>query len=276
VNATPRVLHPRLFLGTSAWSNRDWEGIVYPPGTPSRDYLSHYASRFRAVETDSTWYHTPSRNTTRRWAALLPEGFRMAAKVPRVITHEKLLVDCERELEEFLAAMEPLRDRIGPLLFQFPYFGRASGIDSSVFMKRFAGLSASLTKPFRFAVEVRNKGWIDAALLDLLARREVALTLIDHPWMPPIERTMESIDPVITDFVYIRWLGDRHGIEKVTRTWDRLVVDRQRETRAWAGAIRNLLERDVTVYGFFNNHYAGHAPGSIALFESIWDAISEE
>ncbi len=268
------MLHPRLWLGTSAWSNRDWVGSVYPPGTAPRDYLTHSAARYRAVETDSTWYRTPSIATTRRWAGLLPEGFRMAAKCPRVITHEKTLTDCGADLAEFLAAIEPLGDRIGPLLLQFPYFNRASGMTAALFRDRLAAFLPTLPADRRFAVEVRNRTWLEPALIDLLGSHRVALTIVDHPWMPSAASWRDGIDPVTTDFVYIRWIGDRHGIERVTRTWDRCVVDRTHETADWVEAVRDWIARDVTVYGFFNNHYAGHAPGSIALFERLWGDVT--
>jgi uncharacterized protein YecE (DUF72 family) len=75
---------------------------------------------------------------------------------------------------------------------------------------------------------------------------------------------------VTADFAYIRWLGDRQAMETITQRWDRLVVDRTQDTRAWAAVVRQFLARDLTVYGFYNNHYAGHSPGSIALFNDIW------
>lgn len=31
------------------------------------------------------------------------------------------------------------------------------------------------------------------------------------------------------DFTYVRLLGDRKGIEEITKTWDKIVVDRNRD-----------------------------------------------
>jgi hypothetical protein len=59
-------------------------------------------------------------------------------------------------------------------------------------------------------------------------------------------------------------------MEAITQKWDRLVVDRTQDTRTWVTVVRQFLARDLTVYGFYNNHYAGHSPGSIALFSEIW------
>jgi uncharacterized protein YecE (DUF72 family) len=98
----------------------------------------------------------------------------------------------------------------------------------------------------------------------------VALALTDHPWMPPIQELLRQHDVVTADFAYIRWLGDRKGIEAITQKWDHLVIDRTQETTTWVNVVRQLLARDLSVYGFYNNHYAGHSPGSIALFAEIW------
>ncbi|MFQ5700591.1 MAG: DUF72 domain-containing protein, partial [Acidobacteriota bacterium] len=253
--------------------NRDWEGVFYPRGIAPRDYLAHYATRYRSVEVDSTWYNTPPRSTTKRWRELLPPGFILFAKIPRVMTHEKVLAGCEKELAQFLAAMEPLGDRLGPLLIQLPYFNRASGMTLETLLERLRAFLRQLPQEFRFALEIRNRKWLRPPLMEMLRRHGVALTLLDHPWMPRVEEIFAMVEPVTASFSYVRWLGDRRGIEKITRTCDRVLVDRSDRLRAWIGAIRTLLEEQVTVFGYFNNHYAGYAPGSIDLFERIWDEM---
>ena len=271
-SAAPAALHPRLYLGTSSWSSKDWEGVFYPAGTAPSGYLSHYATRYRAVEVDATFYRIPSPALTRKWRRDLPDGFLLAAKAPQVITHEKGMVGCEEDLRAFLLSMDNLGDRLGPLLFQFPYYSKDSGMSEADFLERLGRFLPSLPGGYRFALELRNKGWLKPPFLDLLRERRVAFTLIDHPWMPTADQYFEGRDPLTADFCYIRWLGDRRGIERTTKTWDKVIVDRTRETRAWVPHVRTILEKGLTVFGFFNNHYAGHAPGSIDLFERIWAA----
>ena len=236
--------------------------------------LAHYATRYRCVEADSTFYGTPAVATVRRWRSVLPDGFRFAAKVPQEITHVKILQDCGAEIAAFVSVMDALGDTLGPLLLQFPYFSEASGMTAKLFLERLRGFLPQLPADHCYAVEIRNKGWLERPLLDLLAGHGVACALIDHPWMPRIDQVVEALDPVTADFVYVRWLGDRHGIERRTRQWDRTIVDRTADLRRCIPALRSLLGR-TTVYGFFNNHYAGHAPGSIALLEKLWsDAVT--
>jgi hypothetical protein len=46
-------------------------------------------------------------------------------KVPQTITHDKVLVDCDAEIAEFLETMDILGDKLGPIIFQFPFFSSA-------------------------------------------------------------------------------------------------------------------------------------------------------
>jgi uncharacterized protein YecE (DUF72 family) len=262
-----------LYLGTSSWSCGDWRGSVYPVDAKAADFLSYYARRFMAVEIDMTFYRIPTRAMVEGWYRRTPGGFRFAAKIPQVITHEKVLRDCQDELRQFTDVMGLLGDKLGALLFQFPYFAKRDFATPQAFLDRLAPVLDRLPEGYRFAVEVRNRGWITRHLLDLLRAHRVALALTDHPWMPPIQELIRRHDVATADFSYIRWLGDRQAMEAMTQKWDRLVVDRQQDTTAWAMVVRQLLARHLAVYGFYNNHYAGHSPGSIALFYETWQRL---
>src|SRR5271169_4887527 len=111
-------------LGTSAFTAAGWEEAFYPLGMKPAEYLSYYATQFDTVELDNTFYRTPSISTVKGWYAKTPSGFVFAAKVPQVITHEKMLVDCEEDLKVFLGTMDELREKLGPFLFQFGYFNQ--------------------------------------------------------------------------------------------------------------------------------------------------------
>jgi uncharacterized protein YecE (DUF72 family) len=265
---SPRI--PNLRLGTSSWSSEDWVGVFYPPGTPPADFLSVYAQHFDTVEVDSTYYRIPSESMVRNWRARTPPGFTFAAKFPQVITHEKVLQNCREELAEFLRVMSLLEDRRGPLLLQFPYFNKKAFARPEDFLDRLAPFLEALSGEFTYAVEVRNKYWVNARLLEILRRKKVALALIDHPWMPPIQQLMSKLDVVTAGFTYVRWLGDRKGIEEKTQHWDQVIIDRETEMQTWIPLIRQLLKREIQVMGYFNNHYAGFAPGSIELFGNVW------
>ena len=204
------------------------------------------------------------------WREKTPPGFVFAAKVPQTITHDKVLTDCRRELRGFLDAMSGLDEKLGPLLFQFPRFEPAHFRSLDEFLAVLAPFVRELPRGFRFAVEIRNRQWLRPRLLDVLRARNVALAWTDHSRMPPPAEVLRRVDPVTADFVYLRWLGDRYGIERLTQRWDRTIVDRSRQIAEWAVICRELRRRDLEIHGYVNNHYAGHAPATV---RSLLDAI---
>ncbi len=259
-----------LRLGTSAFTAAGWPGTFYPEDAPASEYLRYYAQHFDTVEVDSTFYRIPSASMVGNWYARTPSGFLFAVKAPQTITHEKVLLDCEGELKSFLSVMDGLREKLGPILFQFPYFNRQAFASADAFLKRLSLFLNQLPRGRRFAVEIRNKAWLTPPLLDLLRKHCVALALIDHPWMPRPKEILGRFDPITADFTYIRWLGDRKGIEERTKTWDKVIVDRRRELEEWVEACRNFNQRNIAIFAFANNHYAGHAPATIRLFWELW------
>ena len=156
--------------------------------------------QFKTVELDNTLYRTPSLSVVEGWNLKTPPGFLFAAKVPQVITHEKVLVDCEDDLTHFLGTMSVLGDKLGPLLFQFGYFNRSVFKLGSEFFTRLKPFLEKLPKDFKFALEIRNKAWLDARFTDLLRQHNVALALIDQSWMPRPWEVEEKIDLATTDW----------------------------------------------------------------------------
>ena len=253
-----------LRLGTSSWSSKDWVGKVYPVGTKPADFITHYAKIYSTVEIDSTFYGVPRRATVEGWRDRTPEDFLFATKAPKAITHEKFLVKCERDVEDYLDTMSLLGKRLGPILFQFPYYAKRTKIGSEEFLTRLEPFLAALPhNDFRFAVEVRNKAWIEEPLLSLLKNSNVTLALIDHPWMAPPAQLFKTAGIETGDFLYVRWLGDRHGIEKRTKTWNETIVDRTQDLKNWAPPIKERLDNQMDIFGYVNNHYAGYAPDNV-------------
>jgi uncharacterized protein YecE (DUF72 family) len=269
---TFRVSHPPILLGTSSFTATGWEGGFYPKGMRSSDYLAFYAERFHTVEVDSTFYACPTARTVSNWAARTPANLIFSVKVPQSITHEKVLVDCDAELEEFLKTMDLLGPKLGPMVFQFPAFDRWKFPTQKHFLEVLAPFLTKLPSDRKFAVEIRNKGWLDAKLADLLREYRLALVLQDISNMPGFAEMAKKFDPITADWTYIRWLGDRKQIERLTTTWDKTVVDRTSELTSWVDYCYQIKKRGVMIYAYANNHYAGHGPATIEQFRTLWHA----
>jgi uncharacterized protein YecE (DUF72 family) len=275
LNAEHRYSEQGFLLGTSAFSASGWAGSFYPSGMKQRDYLKYYATKFKTVEIDSTYYGTPSASTVTGWYEKTPLDFIFAAKVPQIVTHEKVLHNCDAEFDEFIERMKLLGEKLGPLLFQFPHFNKYECNGPDEFVRRlglFLGRVKDLTT-VRFVVEVRNKTWLDQRLTDLLREHNVALALTDTSFMPRPWELKEKLDLVTADFVYVRWLGDRKGIEKVTRVWDKTVVDRKSDLKNWVDIFKAMVsnKKVLKLFAFANNHYSGNAPETIKTFWNLWE-----
>ncbi len=236
-----------IHLGTQGWSYPDWVGSFYPPGSKQEHYLPFYARVFDTVEIDTTFYHPPRGTIVRSWERSTPPGFRFTAKVPQAITHTARLSKVGEQMQAFARALEPLGEKLGPLLVQMPAeFTRDPG--SEGLLDRFlAGTPASV----RLAVEFRHSSWHVRETWDLLRARSTALAWTE--W-----RTLPRATEVTADFLYLRWLGDRREIAK----YDRVQIDRSDSFDAWERDLTRVLPQVREVFGYFNNHWAGHSPAN--------------
>jgi uncharacterized protein YecE (DUF72 family) len=260
---------PDFHIGTSSFTAAGWAGSFYPAGMRPADFLTYYATKFDTVEVDSTFYRTPSASTVTGWNRKTPDDFVFAVKVPQQITHEKVLVDCDTEFNEFVRVMELLGDKLGPMLFQFPFFNSIAFGSGAQFTATLKPFLKKLPKDHKFAIEVRNKTWLSASFADLLREHGVALALQDQCWMPmPWDY---KFDPITAEWTYIRWLGDRKEIERVANRWDKTVVDRTAQLSSWVDFCQAIKKRGVTIFAYANNHYAGHGPATVAEFLEMWE-----
>lgn len=231
-----------ILLGTSGWSYKEWEGHFYRRGEKRK--LRAYSRIFQTVEIDSTWYRYPSKGTVMGWLRYSPSDFVFAAKIPKVITHEKKLGlngEIQDDLRAFLELMQPLQlnGKLGCLLIQLPPGYGYNPENLEAFFE-------ALAPPFRFAVEFRNLSWMREETWQLLQKYGVAYTNVDEPLLPPEVH-------ITTDFTYFRW----HG--RGNKPWFNYLYKKE-ELDPWIPKVLAASKKVKKVYGYFNNHFHGYAP----------------
>jgi len=185
-----------LHLGTIGFSYSFWKGKFYPSKTEPKDFLAYYACQFNTVEVDSTFYRIPTEQTVLNWRKQVPDGFLFSFKFPQLITHIKMLKDCQYETDVFLERVSLLGDKVGALLLQFPpNFGVEHLPDLENYLNK-------LPKQQRIVVEVRNKSWLNQTFYQILRANNAALAWADSS-------LMAEITELTSDFLYVRWEGDR-------------------------------------------------------------------
>ncbi|MGK5685227.1 DUF72 domain-containing protein [Actinoplanes sp. URMC 104] len=137
------------------WTHKAWQGKVVAPG---QDKLRAYAGWCNAVEGNTTFYATPSRETVAGWAGQTPADFRFVLKLPRLVTHERRLAGGDEALRGFLHAIEPLGPRVHALWVQLPASFAPSDLPA------LDGFLRRLPAGHRLAVEVRHPGFADDPL----------------------------------------------------------------------------------------------------------------
>ena len=239
-------------LGTVGFSYRDWDGVFYPAGAPLRSYLAHYSKIFNTVEIDSTFYGTPPASRVRNWAAAVPPDFKFCVKTPRQITHELRLNNASDPMQVFIDTMRLLDEKLGAILIQLPPTFTAAQFDT------LAAFLITLPPGLQYAVELRHESWFTGETPTPLKAYNVCWASIDYLDLP------KQIS-LTTNFLYLRWLGKHGQFEHKHKEQ----VDVIPQLEWWWAYIEPQLARTQTIYGFFNNDYAGHSPGTCNRFKAI-------
>ena len=249
---------PTIRIGTQGWNYDAWVGPFYPAGTRAADFLTVYARAFDTVEVDSTFYAIPAVKTVRGWAERTPPGFKFALKLPQEITHERRLRDSRDVAALFFDRVRELGPKLGPILIQLgPDF-------APVELPAVAAFLSLLPRDLQVAVEFRQRGWIHEGIIALLAEHNVSVALTDARWIP--RKTMLRLaEHPTSDFAYVRWMGTNRDIVD----YSRIQHDRTRELELWSAAINVLRHRLTAVYGYVNNHFAGHSPASARQLQQL-------
>lgn len=250
-----------ILIGTQGWNYAMWVGPFYPSGTRASEFLPTYARAFRVVEVDSSFYAVPDPRAVRAWAERTPPDFTFALKMPKDVTHELRLRDADDLVRDFLERVSELGPKLGPILLQM---GPDFAPEELPALEQFL---PSLPRGLRFAVEVRQSRWMRSdvlpRLLELLASHGIALALSDGKWIRR-ETMLELAERPTADFLYVRWMGPDREITD----YSRIQFDRSEEIRAWAEVLKRVAHtRDV--YGFFNNHFAGHSPANARELQAL-------
>ena len=165
-------------IGCQGWNYPAWVGALYPERTRAADFLTTYARAFDTVEVDSTFYAVPAAKTVRGWHDRTPDRFVFALKLPQEITHELRFVGALDVAQRFCDVARELGPKLGPVLIQCgPDFAPSERDALEEFLFTLPG-------DIQFAIEFRQKGWMNEETHALLTARNVALALVDARWIP--------------------------------------------------------------------------------------------
>ena len=246
-----------LFAGTSGWNYKNWRGSFYPEDLSPKKYLSFYARNFCTAEVNYSFYHMPRVTTYENWYATAPDGFTFALKLSRFITHIKRLKDVRQPWTDFLSGARSLKEKLGPILLQFPPTFRG-GDDQVNRVNEFLGYAA---RDVRIAFEFRHESCFEAPMLSALRDHGAALVIGQSSRFP--------VPPLIATapFIYFRFHGPREWCSSAYS---------EAELSEWASKIRSFVERGLDAYAYFNNDArCDAAPNAKRLREIVEGAADD-
>lgn len=230
-----------LYVGTSGYSYKEWQGSFYPEKIAASEMLSYYAARLPAVELNNTYYRLPQRSTVESWRVQVPEDFRFSVKAPRSITLYRRLRDVGAQTKQMLETVSALEDRLGTLLFRMPENMKKDVAVLKSFLKQ---LPADTPAAFDF----RHPTWFDDDVRELLRSNNRVLVVSDTDELPA-----ERIDKT-ADWGYVRLRRVKYSKAELT---------------AWSKRIKAQNWKKTFV--FFKHEDEGTGPKLAAQFINLSD-----
>ena len=279
-----------IWIGTSSWKYPGWLDQIYTReryqsrGRVSQkrfeaECLAEYAETFPIVCGDFSFYQFPSPEYWHKLFISAPQGLQIALKVPEEVTAEvfprharygpragmvnESYLNADALAALFLEPLEPYRNRIGPLIFEFG----ARGASPREFHAKLDPFLDALPPTFRYAVEVRNREYLQPRYFDILRQHRAAHVLNAWTKMPALSEQIAMPDAFPADFTVVRALlrqgrAYEEAVQQFT-PYDQVRDENPEARDALRAVIRRMREERRAAYIFVNNRLEGNAPETI-------------
>ncbi len=285
--ALARLSHRGIYIGTSSWKYPGWMGQIYSPDRYStrgrfsksrfeQTCLAEYAETFPIVCGDFSFYQFPSPDF---WAKLFrgaPPTLRFAFKVPEEITVQRFplharygaragvenaaFLDVEMFVRMFLEPLQPYRDRVAVLIFEFGERGERFNRPLEDFLRQ-------LPEGWRYSVEIRNREFLDEEYFGSLRRHGVAHVFSAWTRMPELGEQIAMEGAHTAGFTVTRALlraGRPYEMAvKKFQPYSEVREENPGTREALRQIIQSAGDRKQNAFLFVNNRLEGNAPGTI-------------
>jgi len=145
----------KMYFGCTSWGMKEWKGRYYPEKTPVKNFLLEYGKQFNSIELNTTHYGTPKEETLAKWYDETPDDFLFCPKIHKAISHRKLLGTDSDIIENTIATLSLLKEKLGPCFMQLPpYFDYDRKDILETFLQAFPDYCD-------LGIELRHESWFD-------------------------------------------------------------------------------------------------------------------
>ncbi len=280
-----------IYFSTCSWNYPEWVDLNVYSSVMERhyDYLPEYSNKFNAAEVDQ-WFWSlmdngsirmPRASDVKKYVDLTPEDFKFTIKAPNSITlthyykSEKVNKNFLSKdlLDDFLAIIEPMKSRVGAIMFEFEYLNKSKMSSLNDFIAKMGTFLDLLPNGYSFAIETRNPNYLKKDFFEFLENYKTGFVLIDGYYMPQAEKVYDDFNEYFKKLpvLILRLLGkDRQGIEKITgKKWNQIVEPRDETIKEITRILIDFSKMKVPLYVNVNNHFEGSAPLTIEKIKKL-------
>jgi len=282
-----RALPSGVYLGTSSWSFAGWAQLVYAGTYTESQLAKHGLNAYSAhpllntVSLDRTFYSPISEADFAAYARQVPADFQFVVKAPMAVTSSytrdkagnfadsPYYLDANYATDLFVAhAALGLKEKAGPLVFQFPPQSNRVTINVDAFINRLYRFLNALPPGIRYAVEVRDPELLTSRFFKCLDATNVRFCIASHAKMPSPAKQISLMNEYLSpnDFI-CRWslhAGFKYADAKSRYFPFNKLVDEDIDSRvAIANAIVTAASRGNNSVVTINNKAEGSAPWSV-------------
>lgn len=192
-----------IYIGTSSWKYEGWLNRLYTPARYEyrgkvaknrfeKSCLEEYAETFRTVCVDAGYYRFPDDRYLEGLTGQVPKGFKLSFKVTDEITIKKFpnqpkhgdragrsnenFLNHQLFIDAFLKPMEPFREKVGVIMFEFSHFHKGDFVAGREFVAAldFFLEQLPLKNEWQFGVEIRNENFLQPEYFEMLRKHNVA------------------------------------------------------------------------------------------------------
>jgi len=282
-----------VFIGTSSWKYEGWRGMLYDEARYvyrgkfaktrfERDCLAEYAEVFKTVCVDAAYYTFPRPEYLQKLAEAVPEDFRFGFKVTDAVTLKKYpnlarfgamagkpnpdFLNADLFVRSFLKPCEAIRSKVGVLMLEFTRFWPSDyehGRDFVADLDKFLG---ELPKGWPYAVELRNKHWLQPDYFQCLERHGVTHVFNSWEAMPPVSEQIamggSRTNPALTAARFLLKPGRKY--EEAVKTFQPYERVQEPNEEARSAGAKLIAEGKAAAgkkqtYIYVNNRLEGNA-----------------
>ena len=220
----------QIRVGIGGWNFEPWRGVFYPKGLAQAKELAYAASHLTSIEINSTFYGSQKPESFRKWASAVPDGFVFSVKGPRFATNRRVLAEAGDSIKRFLdSGVLELRDRLGPMLWQFAPTKKFDAADFGKFLELLPEKADG--RALRHVVEVRHASFCTPEFIALARRFGTPVVFTDHATYP-------SLADATGNFIYARL---QKGKDSIPTAYP------PKEIAAWADRLQTWARGEAPV-----------------------------